>query len=719
MSIIKDLERTKICVLDKLITVLNGMGIIEGEVGETMNEIYFVIGFYKEMEPTEKQGYDKLVIISDVLKLNLNDWDRPIVDFIYDVLVTLPFGYTVLGIFQWKYDYNEWFEIINEHRDEEINSLWDPKTFTNFIILPVFNLESVIYSLKIFALGEKNSYLIPDTVVSVVTNYSELGFFTNSEFQISLPFTYTDNDKSGGMLKVIKDIIEIIKTNLSISSGNGIVYYYNINHRIRKKDHDTFPLQVPVYFSRNIGTSDLPDDNNSENTAELSPHFFSSFKITRGSDDNSLELTLNLQACIFRLLSTKEHNGLINTEFKEQVRRCFINKCNYIGYRYTNRSPLFFCKNDFQFGFYLFKLPNYSIPISLLNTGLLYGDIEEKKYRKRWCDVFNIKPLMPFISKDLALIPKSIKQISDDNELYISDIYYKNKIISPHLGIIEKLKHEMKRQVSDKSNKEKFLCDINQEGLSGRMGGEQDVKYEFYYNQMRECYVYNNDGGTTGVYVLKVKCLNNQLDFIIGDFYFYHFNQDPSIKDIGWTCTYKTVQMVLSWYLINNYTNKHVLSIIEMQELIRETDTLNFELEVGSETVLGIVQASFLLSLYIGVYSCIKFYIGVLEFIHDYEVIVKHFRTIGSPVIANLGEYSYLIVGIQICKGCSCSVEDSVQYLIVDPHYFGNDDDVEYLYKKNAVSWRGSNFLFSASEGKPIHVLFPSNNADNEKNIIY
>ncbi|KAH8738677.1 hypothetical protein FG386_000672 [Cryptosporidium ryanae] len=714
MSTVEDLERTKIYVLEGLISVLNGTGIIEGEVGERMNEMYFVIGFYKEVQ-RGKRGYDRLVIISDVLKLSLNDWDKPIVDFIYDVLVTLPLGYTVLGIFQWKYDYSEWFEIINEYRSEEINSLWDPSKFINFIILPVFNLSSVIYSLKIFALEGKNSYLIPDTAVSVVNSYSELGFFTNSEFQISLPLPSGDSDESSGVLGILSDIIEIIKTNLSISSGSNIVYYYNINHKIRKRDGDTFPLQVPVYFSRDLDKTDFPDNNSSRSKNEPSPHFFSSFKVTKGSEDNSQELTLNLQACIFRLSPLNEQDGLAGTELKEQVRTCFINKCNYIGYRYFNRSPLFFCRKDLQFGFYLFKLPKYSVPVSLLNTGLLHGDIEEKRHRKRWSDVFNIKPLMPFISKDLALIPRSTKQISDGNQTSISNICYNNKIISPHLGIIQKLQLEVKESERRKSGREKLLADINRE----EMCYSQNVDYGFYHDQLRECYVYNIDGGTTGVYVLKVKCLSNQLDFIIGDFYYYHCNQDPDIKDIEWSCTYKTIQMVLSWYLINNYTNKHVLSIIEIQELIKEIDKLSFELQIGSETVLGIVQASLLLSFYIGVYSCIKFYIGVLDFIHDHEAIVNHFRTIGSPVIVNLGECSYLIVGIQICKGCNCSSGDSIQYLIVDPYYFGSDNDIEHVYKRNAVSWRDSNFLFSASEGKPIHALFPSNNVDNQNCTIY
>ncbi|KAF7458528.1 peptidase family c78 protein [Cryptosporidium felis] len=679
MPIVEELENLKIYILESLFERLNRLDITQDEIGEPINAKYFVVGYLER-----SRGSEKLIIISDVLKLNLQEWNKSVIEFIEDIVITLPKGFSVIGLLQSKSDCSEWLKIRTIEFDNCKNKcgIWDPNEYFNFVIVPKSDDLSIITSMKIFLVGKDANYLIPNTRISIMRDFSEFGEFYCSEVQISLPMlttNYSHESELDSNISLIKEIIEtnlVVKTQFSSINDEVNVYNFNKNHKI-DNNLNTPPIQVPVFFSQSIQLVDnnIINDNSirNDNIGKYKSHFFTSYTITNKDEKSIHNINLHLQACIFGPGFNEDVSYL-----QRMIKKCFIDQCNYILLRAKNPTSLFYLSDSNSiFEFYLFKIPQVSLPIILLNTGVLSNNnLNQKALRKLWSDIFNIKPLIPLITKDLALIPKPRNDISQ-----IAIKCYNEKLVSPHKVAIERAK-------SKNSNSNDLSLDI-----------ESDLELDLPLN-------------------IKRASRSPIIYQILGDFYYYHYNQD-NFNDQGWGCTYRSLQMLLSWYLINNYTNKHVLSITEIQEFLKKNDSTYNNLQIGSNTLIGTVEASYILIMYLGISCKLKYYYNIEEFLRNYDLISNHFQNISSPIIISIGDYSYLLTGIQISKDPSSPFKlDNVHYLLVDPHYIGKDD-LDSIYKKNGVSWKSSKFFKSVSKGKYVNVLFPLNISEKTSQIIY
>lgn len=680
MNIIDQLESLDFYLLEPLLAKLNKLEITQDEIGEPVNAKYFAVGCHKQHGTSNKSS----VIISDVIKLNLLDWDKPITEFIEDVVISLPQGFTVLGSIQSKSNCSEWLKITQvdlKQRRNGHSTVWNPGDFPNLLIVPDFDVRSIISSLKIFLLNHNASYLIPDSKIQTIQSLSDLGQFYCCEVHISLPLLSTNSHESCQLNSNISSIEEIIESNLvvqdppphsSLKATN--IYTYNASHKTIIKDQNALPIQIPVFFSQGLQpTQASPDEKPSH-------HFFTSYTIINDDEKSFQKISLHLQTCIFKL---KDHEEPV--PIQKSIKKRFIDQCNYIKERTKNPTRLFHSpSNSYDFEFYAFKIPQMSLPITLLNTGILHdNNPSQKALRKLWSNVLGIHPLMPFITKNLSLIP-----IPRNKPEYLK--YYHEKVVSPHLALIEHMTKDQPTRNSDsclgldmEDDEDHPLTDLKQNQLCPT---RQPSKLPVLYH-----------------------CR--------GDFYYYHYNQD-NFKDSGWGCTYRSLQMLMSWYLVNNYTNKHVLSITEIQEFLKKNDPTHHNLQIGSKSWIGTVEASYLLIMYLGISCKLKYYYGVEEFLRDYDTIFDHFQKVSTPIILSVGNYSYFLTAIQISKCPSSPSNPIVQYLIVDPHYTGKDDP-EFIYKKNGVSWKNTNFFKSTSKDKQVNMLLPLNISEKDSQIIY
>ena len=48
--------------------------------------------------------------------------------------------------------------------------------------------------------------------------------------------------------------------------------------------------------------------------------------------------------------------------------------------------------------------------------------------------------------------------------------------------------------------------------------------------------------------LLNNKCKNTTVK---NNYYYFHYCQNPKIQDAGWGCAYRSLQTIISWYLLN------------------------------------------------------------------------------------------------------------------------------------------------------------------------
>ncbi|ORM39975.1 2-methoxy-6-polyprenyl-1 [Babesia sp. Xinjiang] len=180
-------------------------------------------------------------------------------------------------------------------------------------------------------------------------------------------------------------------------------------------------------------------------------------------------------------------------------------------------------------------------------------------------------------------------------------------------------------------------------------------------------------------------------------------------NDSGWGCCYRSIQMAVSWYIMQYRTVRPVPTHEEIQRYLQEKDPSHATMVVGSTTWIGTVEAGYFINWYLN-YDVKTFYLSdVTEFRNYNGLIAKHFATIGSPIIMGAGMFAYVILGI-----CIGSNAGDVAYLIADPHYVG-EDNVKQIQTKGAVAWKKIDFITKAASGSFINLCCPQLDAYDDQ----
>jgi hypothetical protein len=196
-----------------------------------------------------------------------------------------------------------------------------------------------------------------------------------------------------------------------------------------------------------------------------------------------------------------------------------------------------------------------------------------------------------------------------------------------------------------------------------------------------------------------------------GDYDYYHYGHDE-IRDQGWGHTYRALQTVLSWYKNDGYLDFSP-SVRELQLALVKAGEKTSDFEGSSDTI-GAYEVGVVLKRLVDVDSKVL-YIGNGKLVPEQALQLKeHFREEGSPVLIGGGSRAFVLLGIDYNE-----LKDEVRFLILNPHYQGNENQRE-IYDNDWISWKDSAFFlkdafynFCLPKAKAIYTGYGSAHSNN------
>ena len=167
-----------------------------------------------------------------------------------------------------------------------------------------------------------------------------------------------------------------------------------------------------------------------------------------------------------------------------------------------------------------------------------------------------------------------------------------------------------------------------------------------------------------------------------GNYEYFHYNHD-GINDSGWGCAYRSLQTVFSWFLLNTdlAKGKTIPSIKEIQTTLVKLGDKDKSL-IGSADWIGAVEVNLVLNELLGIESQIVFIPSGSELASKGRELAYHFEHNGCPVMIGGGKFAYTILGVDYDR-----VKGECMFLILDPHY-GGEDDPKTQCNKGWCSWK-------------------------------
>lgn len=181
------------------------------------------------------------------------------------------------------------------------------------------------------------------------------------------------------------------------------------------------------------------------------------------------------------------------------------------------------------------------------------------------------------------------------------------------------------------------------------------------------------------------------ISLIDGSYEYYHYLLS-GMDDNGWGCAYRSLQTIISWYRLQQYTSIEVPSHREIQQTLVEIGDKEPSF-VGSREWIGAIELSFVLDKLLGVCCKIINVRSGEELPEKCRELALHFETQGTPVMIGGGVLAYTLLGVDYNE-----VSGDCAFLILDPHYTGNDDLKKIVNGgwcgwKKAVDSKGRSFF--------------------------
>ncbi|TKW28366.1 hypothetical protein SEVIR_3G313800v4 [Setaria viridis] len=157
------------------------------------------------------------------------------------------------------------------------------------------------------------------------------------------------------------------------------------------------------------------------------------------------------------------------------------------------------------------------------------------------------------------------------------------------------------------------------------------------------------------------------MSLIDGSYEYYHYLHD-GIDDNGWGCAYRSLQTIVSWYRLQQYSSIDVPSHREIQQVLVEIGDKDPSF-IGSREWIGAIELSFVLDKLLGVSCKIINVRSGDELPEKCRELARHFETQGTPVMIGGGVLAYTLLGVDYNEASG-----DCAFLILDPHYTGADD---------------------------------------------
>ncbi|CAI5501529.1 unnamed protein product [Closterium sp. Naga37s-1] len=165
-----------------------------------------------------------------------------------------------------------------------------------------------------------------------------------------------------------------------------------------------------------------------------------------------------------------------------------------------------------------------------------------------------------------------------------------------------------------------------------------------------------------------------------GSYEYYHYMQDR-IDDSGWGCAYRSLQTIVSWFRIQQYTSQPVPTHRRIQQALVEIGDKEAAF-VGSSQWIGAIELSFILDHLLGVTCKVLTVSSGADMPSKGRQLAHHFSTQGTPVMIGGGVLSYTLLGVDYDEATG-----ECAFLILDPHYTGGED-LKAIRSGGWVAWR-------------------------------
>ena len=165
-----------------------------------------------------------------------------------------------------------------------------------------------------------------------------------------------------------------------------------------------------------------------------------------------------------------------------------------------------------------------------------------------------------------------------------------------------------------------------------------------------------------------------------GKYTYFHYLQD-CFDDAGWGCAYRSLQTIISWFILNKYTNVDVPTHRAIQEtLVRIGDKPpSF---VGGRQWIGSFEISYVLDTLLGVTSKVLTFNSGEEIPTKAREIAQHFSQEGTPIMIGGGVLAYTLLGIDYND-----LTGECAFLILDPHYT-EGEEIKKICAGGWVGWK-------------------------------
>ncbi len=151
------------------------------------------------------------------------------------------------------------------------------------------------------------------------------------------------------------------------------------------------------------------------------------------------------------------------------------------------------------------------------------------------------------------------------------------------------------------------------------------------------------------------------------------------ILGLGVGGTTRSLQTIISWFVLNNYVNKKVPGHREIQQTLVNIGDKPATF-VGSKQWIGAIEISFILDTLLDISSKVLTFNSGAEIPTKAREIAHHFETQGTPIMIGGGVLAYTLLGIDYNESTG-----ECAFLILDPHYTEGED----INKITAGAWVG------------------------------
>ncbi|KAL5076477.1 hypothetical protein RYX36_015461 [Vicia faba] len=181
------------------------------------------------------------------------------------------------------------------------------------------------------------------------------------------------------------------------------------------------------------------------------------------------------------------------------------------------------------------------------------------------------------------------------------------------------------------------------------------------------------------------------LSLVQGSYEYHHYLQD-GFNDSGWGCAYRSLQTIISWFRLQNYSSIEVPSHREIQQSLVEIGDKDPSF-IGSREWIGAIELSFVLDKLLGVTCKVMNVRSGAELPEKCRELALHFETQSTPIMIGGGVLAYTLLGVDYNDATG-----DCAFLILDPHYTGTDDLKKVINGgwcgwKRAVDSKGKNFF--------------------------